>query len=306
MKSPRVSVLLTCYNNLPYLQRAIASLQAQTFIDFEILALDDGSTDGTREYLPTLEGVRVFLHPKNLGTYGNLNFGIEQARGDLFAIFNDDDLWAPEKLAEQVAAFYANPKAGLVHTSGWFIGPNEERIEGAPLGFEWPRTRTGDIFADLIYYNKIITSSAMFSRAAVERVGPFDPSFYGCGDWHMWLRISEHFDVVHLDKPLTFYRVHDTQACRNEAKMNEDSLRIREWLGSRRFELEPRWRGDPALKRAVAHNLACAGTEHGWLGQSREARIRYLQSLQIEPTRFKSAIRWLATFLPQRVFRRLN
>lgn len=303
---PRVSVLLTSYNHAAYLPEALACLRAQTFRDFEVLALDDGSTDGSREYLAQQPDVECHFHPKNLGTYGNLNFGIEHSRGEYIAVFNDDDVWGPEKLAKQVEVLDQNPNVALVHTSGWFIGPRGEKVEGAPLGFPWPETENGDILASLMDYNKIITSSAMFRRAVLDQTGPFDPSFYGCGDWHLWLRIAEVAEVVHLKEPLTFYRVHPEQACRDVDKMNEDSLRIREWMASREQHLLGLQRQRGSLRPAVTHNWACLGSEYMWRGRAAEARAAYGASLRLNPLRFKSVARWVASFLPPRVFRRLN
>src|SRR5690242_10239079 len=103
-KPPQTTILLTCYNHLRYLPAAYESILAQTYSDYEIIALDDGSTDGTRDWLREREGgkLRCILNEKNLGTYGTLNVGIEAARGKSVAVFNDDDVWAPSKLAKQV------------------------------------------------------------------------------------------------------------------------------------------------------------------------------------------------------------
>src|SRR4051794_4385552 len=108
---PRVSILLTCYNHLTYLPECLEGVLSQTFADYEILALDDGSTDGTREWLLEKEAaglLRCIFNEKNIGTYGTLNVGLAEAAGDLIAVLNDDDLWAPEKLARQVALFNEN------------------------------------------------------------------------------------------------------------------------------------------------------------------------------------------------------
>ena len=122
---PRVSILLTCYNHLRHLKIAIDSIKAQTFTDYEIVALDDGSTDGTREWLtqlqqdePTLP-IALYFNEENLGTYGTLNRGLDVARGEYIAEFNDDDVWMPTKLEKQVAMLDRDQKIGLVHTGGW-------------------------------------------------------------------------------------------------------------------------------------------------------------------------------------------
>ncbi|MFN3961816.1 MAG: glycosyltransferase family 2 protein, partial [Fimbriimonadaceae bacterium] len=107
---------------MDYIQEAWDSIQAQTYRDFEVIALDDGSTDGTREWLTAhATGARIEFNPQNLGTYATLNRGLELAEGEFIAVFNDDDVWGPEKLRRQVEALDNNPRVGLVHTSGWFI-----------------------------------------------------------------------------------------------------------------------------------------------------------------------------------------
>jgi len=308
---PRVSVLLTCYNHLPYLREAVADLRTQTFRDFEVIVLDDGSTDGTREWLADelpklLPEARVELNPENLGTYGTLNRGLTMATGEFIAILNDDDRWAPIKLEQQVAKLDHGPEYGLVHTGGWFIDAEGQQIPGAPLDFPYPSTHSGDVFASLIYYNKVIHSSAMFRRACLERIGPYSDRFYGCGDWHLWLRISEHWHVAFLDQPLTFYRVHATNACRNVDRMNEDSLTIRHWLGERTIELQPRMTTSPEVRAALAHNFACLGTELTWAGRPAEGRAAYRDSLRIQPRRLRTYVRYGLTYLPRSWFRRLN
>ncbi len=303
---PKVSVLLTSYNHVDFLPQAVESLRRQTFQDFEVLALDDGSRDGSREWLLEQSDLRCFFHEKNLGTYGNLNFGLDHAVGEYIAVFNDDDYWASDKLAKQVEVLDSDANVGLVHTSGWFVGPQGERIEGEPLGFPWPEGRSGFVLPDLIYKNRVIASSAMFRRSWTQEIGQFDPEFWGCGDWHMWLRFSERGPVGYLDEPLTFYRVHPDQACRDEEKMTADSLRIREWLESRRGELNEKYSGDSDLEQALIHNLACVGTERMWLGDRRGGRRAYWESLKLNPLRWKSALRLGASFLPAKTFRSLR
>ena len=305
-----VTVLLTCYNHLRYLPAALDGVLNQTFPDIEILALDDGSTDGTRDWLLEREAegkLRCIFNPKNLGTYATLNVGLNEASGEYIAVLNDDDLWGPEKIERQVALMESNPKVGLVHTGGWFIGEDGERLsDPKPLGFEFPKTKTGDILAEEILFNRMITSSALARKECFEQLGPFDPSFYGCGDWHMWLRIVREWHVGYVDEPLTFYRVHATNASRNSEKMDEDGTRIREWITSWQGEYEPRFVSEPNLRGAFSHNWACLGTTYAWAGDARKARVAYLQSTKVMPTRLKSYARWVATFLPRRLFRSLN
>ncbi|HRI44673.1 MAG TPA: glycosyltransferase [Fimbriimonadaceae bacterium] len=302
---PRVSILLTCYNHLAYLPTCWQSIADQTYRDFEVIALDDGSTDGTREWLSDREGeAKIVFNEANLGTYGTLNRGLELATGELIAILNDDDVWLPTKLERQIALLDRFPRVGLVHTDGYFIDGPGNRIEGSPLGFEFPRTETGDVFLDLVYQNKIIASAALVRRECFEELGGFDDSYFGSGDWQMWLRIAERWEIGYVAEPLTLYRVHGENASHKLERIWRDDQRLREWLVPR---LSAATAHDPArLSRAKAHNWACLGTVRKLNGDPKGARAAFSASLREQPGRVKSALRWAATFLPRSAFRRLR
>jgi hypothetical protein len=173
------------------------------------------------------------------------------------------------------------------------------------MGFPFPRTPTGDLLALLIDHNQMITSSAMVKRDALARVGPFEPSFYGYGDWHMWLRIAAEYEIGYVDEPLTFYRVHGSNAAWNAEKMSDEGRRIREWITQWPAVTE-RLSREAAIRAAYAHNWACLGTEYTLLGRPAEGRVAYAQSIRLMPRRLKSYLRWLGTFLPKRAFRKLS
>ena len=179
---PRVSVLLTCYNHIRYLPEALEGVRRQTFRDYEILAIDDGSTDGTREWLSEQPDIRCVFNETNLGTYETLNVGLRLASGELIAVLNDDDVWMPEKLERQVALLDSHSGVGLVHTGGNFIDGEGKRREGNPLGFAFPRFETGDILLGLVYENKIIASAALARRDCFNQLGGFNRNYFGSGD----------------------------------------------------------------------------------------------------------------------------
>lgn len=302
---PRVSVLLTCFNHLKYLPACVDGVFSQTFKDFEVISVDDGSTDGTREWLAACpHPLTLVFNEKNLGTYASLNVGLSKASGEFVAILNDDDLWAPTKLERQIELMERYPRVGLVHTDGWFIDGEGRRMEGAPLGFEFPRTETGDVLIDLIYANKIIASAALVRRTCFEELGGFNEAYFGSGDWEMWLRIAEKRDVGFVDEPLTFYRVHGANASHKLERIWQDDERLRRWIASRAATYAERGYGN-RLRKALAHNQACLGTVLTLNGKPAEGRRAYLESIRLEPGRYKSYLRWLATFLPRSVFRKL-
>lgn len=303
---PKVSILLTCYNHLDFLPPCLEGIRSQTHTDYEIIALDDGSTDGTREWLSQQEGIdKVIFNEENLGTYATLNVGLENATGDYIAVLNDDDLWAPEKLQKQLELFEAHPKVGLVHTDGWFIDGKGERMEGSPLGFEFPRTETGDVLLALLYANKIIASAVLAKRECFERLGGFNPAYFGSGDWEMWLRIAEECEVGFVAEPLTFYRVHGGNASHKLPRIWKDDQMLREWMVERSGKYSERGYKEDELTSALAHNLACLGTVRTLNGDPSGGRQAYRESMKLRPSRWQSWLRYGATFLGPKGFRKL-
>lgn len=300
----RVSILLTSYNHIRYLPAALDGVRAQTFQDYEIIAIDDGSTDGTREWLQEQTGIRCVFNEWNLGTYETLNVGLRLAKGDLIAVLNDDDLWMPEKLQRQVELLDAHPEVGLVHTGGYFIDGEGNRTEGNPLGFAFPRFETGDILLGLVYENKIIASAALARRECFDQLGGFNPRYFGSGDWEMWFRIAEQWHVGFVDEPLTMYRVHGANASHKLERIWRDDEMLREWM-SRRLENEEGRFPPNELRRARAFNQAALGTVKTLNGNPAAGRAAYSQSIRLDPLRWKSYARYLATYLPPATFRKL-
>jgi glycosyltransferase involved in cell wall biosynthesis len=302
----RVSVLLTCYNHIRYLPECYQAALNQTFTDIEIIAIDDGSTDGTREWLTThATGAKVILNEKNLGTYGTLNEALKQASGEFIAILNDDDLWAPQKLEKQIALFHLRPEIGLVHTDGGFIDGDGKPMSGTPLGFEFPRTETGDVGLALVYQNKIIASAALVRRECFEKLGGFNEEYFGSGDWEMWIRVAEKWHVGFVAEKLTWYRVHGENASHKLDRIWRDDEKLRTWLAPRLRSYQDRF-PEAEVSKAIAHNYAALGTVLKLNGKPQASRDAYLNSLKAQPLRFKSALRYAASFLPRESFRKLK
>ena len=302
---PRVSILLTCYNHLAYLPAALDGIRNQTLQDYEVIALDDGSTDGSRKWLAQQPRIQVVLNEKNLGTYGTLNRGLDLASGEFIAILNDDDVWMPEKLAQQVALLDANPAIGIVQTGGEFVDGSGKPIEGEPLGFKYPQFESGDILLDLVYENKFITSATMFRASLIKQIGGFNEDYFGSADWEMWFRIVEQAQAGCIAENLTQYRVHDANASLNSEKIWRDDQRLREWMLPRLEDLDSRF--DAArVTLAKAHCWAALGTARMLNGDARSAREAYRASIHLLPKRLKSYLRYAATFLGPKGFRKLG
>jgi glycosyltransferase involved in cell wall biosynthesis len=282
----------------------VEGIRKQTYRDFEIVAIDDGSTDGTREWLAEQPDIRCIFNAENCGTYETLNVGLRETTGELVAVFNDDDLWEPEKLEKQVELLDQHPRVGLVHTGGYFIDGDGNRTEGNPLGFAFPRFETGDILLGLVYENKVIASAALARRECFEKLGGFNREYFGSGDWEMWFRIAEKYDVGFVDQPLTHYRVHGANASHKLERIWKDDEKLRRWIAPRIESLGNRFSA-PDIQRAQAFNQAALGTVCTLNGDPRQGRTAYRHSIRLQPGRWKTYARYLATYLPKQTFRKL-
>ncbi len=280
------------------------SVRNQTYQDFEIIALDDGSTDGSREWLSAQTDLQIVFNEKNLGTYGTLNKGLELATGEFVAVLNDDDVWMPEKLERQVALLDSHPEVGLVHTEGEFIDGEGVVFEGKPLGFSFPRFETGDILLDLVYENKIIASAAVFRKGLIEKIGPYNENYFGSGDWELWFRIAEQAKVGCVNQNLTQYRVHGANASHKLEKIWKDDQMLREWMLPRLEDLTSRF-PDERVQAAKAHCWAALGTVRMLNGDPRSSREAYRASMHLMPGRIKNYLRFAATYLGHNTFRKL-
>lgn len=307
---PRVTVLLTCYNHRTYIEAAVNGVRAQTFRDFEILAIDDGSQDGTREWLAEQPDIRTIFNAENLGTYETLNVGLRNTDSEFVAVLNDDDLWLPPKLARQVELMDRYPRVGLVHTGGWFLNGKDEVIEGNPLGFAWPTFPVdergewhGDGLEPLIRENKIIASAALARTRLLQDLGGFNRLYFGSGDWEMWWRVAEVADLGFVAESLTGYRVHGANASHKLERIWRDDERLREWMRER---LDEHYATGRLVKNTqeYAFNLAALGTVRMLNGDPASARQAYGESIRIAPRRWKTYARYALTFAGQNLFRR--
>lgn len=204
-ETPTVSVVIATYNYGRYLAGAIDSVLAQTFQDFEIIVVDDGSTDDTARVIdPYMADPRVrYLRHEHLGQPRTKNAGIRAGKGRYVAFLDADDLWLPTKLEKQVRLFERDheSRVAVVYTRrGWIdeSGQEFERGERIPL--------RGEVLAPLFHRPFICFSSSMVRRSVLEEVGLFDETTQYSIDYDLWLRIAlkYHFDFV--DEPLVLYR----------------------------------------------------------------------------------------------------
>ncbi|MFH1858088.1 MAG: glycosyltransferase [Candidatus Omnitrophota bacterium] len=198
-------MILPTYNRAHFLSRAIESVRAQTFSDWELLVMDNGSTDGTVDLIRQFQekDTRVrFLKETQKGASYARNLGLKEAVGKLFAFLDDDDEWLPEKLSRQVAFFKSHPATSLLYTHAYMKDGG-----GILMGLK-PSGKPAMRFEDLLEENTIPLLTVMVKRECIEKVGGFDPTIPIGEDYDLWLRISKEFPIGFLQESLAVYYRH--------------------------------------------------------------------------------------------------
>jgi glycosyltransferase involved in cell wall biosynthesis len=196
-RAPLVSVIIPTYNRATMVTRAVESVLAQTFTDYELIVVDDGSTDETEKVLSEYRDHINFLQQPNRGVSAARNYGIRSAVGQLIAFLDSDDLWLPEKLSRQTRFFKHRPEALICQTEEIWIR-NGRRVN--------PKKRhqklSGDIFVPSLELCLVSPSAVMLRRALFDEIGLFDEALPACEDYDLWLRISSRHPVHLIDIPL--------------------------------------------------------------------------------------------------------
>ena len=238
----KVSVCIPTWNGAKFLAEAIDSVLRQTFDDFELVIVDDASTDGSASIARARADARieVVTNQSRLGLVGNWNRCLEQATGDYVCLFHQDDVMMPSNLERKVAMLDANPNVGFVHSNVWQVGPSGEIISN--WWYSEPRpedegVHSGhQVFERLLRgVNLIACPSVVVRRECFTTVGTFDSSLPFTTDWEMWMRIALLYDVGYLIEPLVHYRRHaDNETLRfGGVKELEDGLLAKRRLLSR-------------------------------------------------------------------------
>jgi glycosyltransferase involved in cell wall biosynthesis len=295
---PAASVVIPTWNGERFLGETLASVFAQTFGDYEVVVVDDGSTDGTRSVLePHLDRIR-YCFQANAGQSSARNRGAELARGELLAFLDHDDLWEPTYLEETVACLRAHPRAGLVATGFRFLDPMSRplarvRLKRSPGTRYTPRSRReGDVGT---IHNPVVRRDVFLAS------GGYDTTICGPEDCDLWLRLSFVTEMRHLPRPLLLYRTHEKNYSKHRLENAREWLRVLD-----KFE-----RSHPAFAREHARLLRrnrakqqrrvgreLLAREGGGRRSRLEARRALWRSLRHDPARPRTYFYAALTFVP--------
>lgn len=300
---PAVAIIIPCYNAQGTLAPTLDSALAQSFRDFVIVAVNDGSQDDTLAILEQYakrhpDKIQVISQP-NRGQTVAKNVGIANSRGEFIAFLDSDDLWAPDKLEKQLTLMAARPDTGLCYTAARQID-----VQGAVVGtIGVSASHRGRCVNELILRNNIVASSVLARRAAIERAGLFDEHLRACENWDLWIRIARDYAVEFIDEPLTSYRVHPNNMSKNFERM----FQARMYVIDKHL---PQGDEDPELRerRREALFKAHLSFAKGYVEALRldEARRELLAALKIRPADGECWVLFLKTLLGPALFRRLR
>lgn len=269
MTVPAVSIVMPCYNARDHLPRSVGSVLAQSFQDWELIAVDDGSTDGTRTWLQSQSDPRIRVRSQpNRGVSAARNAGLEMARGAFIAFLDADDTWEPSFIQEMHAALCDHPDAVLTYCGWQNLGlPGGRGQPFVPPDYETP-TKPQALFSSCLWP----IHAVLVRRAAVMAAGGFDTSLQNAEDYALWLRVGITGPVVRIPRVLAYYHFHgDAQASAqggraalHQLKAQLQFLREQPQFGAKL--------GAEQIRELTVGKLLERGYEHYWKRDLRSAR----------------------------------
>jgi len=225
MKGPVVSVIIPTHNRAHYLGQTIQSVLEQTRSDFEILVIDNGSTDNTKEVVNSFGDQRIrYFYQENSGSpVSPRNRGIRNAIGKYIAFLDSDDLWLPEKIEKQVAFLENNPSVPIVYSDSYIINERGDIVNkcsalSKPYG--------GNIFKRLLQKNFMPNLTVVLKRDVALNYGCLDEQYKISHDIDLYLKISNDYKVGYLDEPLAKVRFHRDSMIADRSLMRRETIDV--------------------------------------------------------------------------------
>ena len=269
-RHPAVSIIIPTYNRAHRVTQAVDSVLAQTYTDFELMVVDDGSTDDTTDRLAAYgDRIRV-VRQDNLGASAARNAGIRRAKGRYIAFLDSDDLWKPDKLAVQIDLVSRDRSVKICYTEeiwirrGRRVNPRKKHAK-----------HSGWILKELLPLCLVSPSSVLIAREVFDRVGLFDESLPACEDYDLWLRIGRLYPIILIDQPLIVKRGgHDDQL--SAAYWGLDRYRVKALLRLLAHEDLA-----PDVRRAAVDCLEkkCSVLTNGFRKRGRERLARQFEAI---------------------------
>jgi len=287
--TPKVSVIIPTYNRADLLPRAIDSVLNQTFKDFELIIVDDGSTDNTKEivkeYQKKDERIKYIWQENSGGPAKPKNTGIKNSQGEYIAFLDSDDEWLPEKLEKQLKLLGSSNTLGFVSCNALIIDENNNRKEK----YNSPKNKN---FVSLLEGNKIWScSSVIVKKDIFERLGFFDENLNFGEDWEMWLRIAKRYNFDFVYEPLIKYYLHQNNI--SSIETNFKKIKNFEQILKRHTEDFKKY---PKAQSVVFRNI---GTFYALDNDGKMARKYFKGAIKNNPLSLRLYFQYFLSFFPK-------
>lgn len=218
---PKVSVIIPTYNRSEYICESIDSVLAQTYKDYEIIVIDDGSTDNTGEVLKKYGTKIKYLYQENKGVGAARNLGIRNSNGEYIGLLDDDDIWLSDKLDIQVRILDENTDLAFVCSGAYFID-----TVGRVIRF-WESHRHNETFKNLYEGNFVLNLTVLMRKSCFDKVGGYDEKLLVAQDYDLWLRLANNYKFKYIiNCPLAKYRIHENNISNNLGSLFSNRITI--------------------------------------------------------------------------------
>ncbi|HEY3343322.1 MAG TPA: glycosyltransferase [Anaerolineaceae bacterium] len=287
--NPLFSVIIPTYNRAQKVVRAVESVLAQTFTNFDVWVIDDGSTDDTAQALTCYEGRIHYCRQKNAGASSARNRGVRSSTGKYIAFLDSDDRWAPQKLESMAAEIATHPDTGLFYSACDVVDE-----AGARLWIDHSRAVQGSAYLPLLMGNFLALSSAVARRDCLERAGEFDPAMIPCEDWDVWLRIARWYSITLVPEVLVIFEY---------ASADKLTAHTRKWLEAHDKVIEKTLIADrsigPGMRQVVQANQAyIKGRIWMEARDNRKAASWFRDAIKLRPVLFRAYPYYLLCSIP--------
>lgn len=291
--NPTVSVIVPSYNRADFLPRAIKSILSQTFRDFEVIVVDDCSTDNTQEVARSFndERIRYIKHDRNKGAGAARNTGIKDAKAPYVAFLDSDDEWLPEKLEEQINRIRTLPdEIGVVYCDRTVIVEKTGRIIKTSI----PKAK-GNAHAVILRYCALASCSTLIRKNCFEKVGFFDETLPCLEDWEMWMRVSKHYEFDLIPKVLAKSYIHGDQL----------TTELKGKIQARETILRKHYNDLAEHSSILADHLNRLGILHSAAGNLETARGYFMESIRKRPLQRLAYLHLVPLLLAPQTYRNI-
>jgi len=312
----KVTIIMPVLNGERYIGEALTSIAAQTYQDFELIVVDDGSTDRTPERIESFQdrlNITYIKHPQKQGIARSVNDGLRRASGDFIAFLDHDDCWLPDFLETQVRYLQSHPDVAMTHSDYQITDSQSHVVCDSVARWRGKVCPSGYVFPQLFQDSFIVGNSVLIRKECFDRLGGFNEQL-PFGDYHLWMRIARHDKIGFVARPLTQYRQHGAQTIRSVSTRPEDCAaaqvisKILEEYPEARAEL-----GEQAIRRRFASLYFDLAYASFVARDFANARACLRKSIPLWPSNFRYHQLLLATLLPaapvvwaRRAWRRLR